>query len=39
MGAVSKIRVTYVAPDFDEPMSEEELKDWEYGNSLIHPSR
>ena len=22
--------ITYIAPDFDEPMSEEELKDWGY---------
>jgi prevent-host-death family protein len=22
--------ITYIAPDFDEPMSEEELKEWGY---------
>ena len=22
--------ITYIAPDFDDPMSEEELKDWGY---------
>ena len=30
IGGQNLLGVTYIAPDFDEPMSEEELKEWGY---------
>ena len=30
VGGQNLLGVTYIAPDFDEPMSDEELKDWGY---------
>jgi prevent-host-death family protein len=30
VGGQNLLGVTYVAPDFDAPMSEEELKEWGY---------
>ena len=30
VGGQNLLGVTYIAPDFDEPMSEEELKEWGY---------
>ncbi len=30
VGGQNLMGVTYIAPDFDDPMTEEELKDWGY---------
>jgi prevent-host-death family protein len=30
IGGQNLLGITYIAPDFDAPMSEEELKDWGY---------
>jgi antitoxin (DNA-binding transcriptional repressor) of toxin-antitoxin stability system len=30
VGGQNLLGVTYIAPDFDAPMSEEELKEWGY---------
>lgn len=30
VGGQNLLGITYIAPDFDAPMSEEELKDWGY---------
>ncbi|SNS93166.1 prevent-host-death family protein [Granulicella rosea] len=30
VGGQNLLGITYIAPDFDEPMSDEELKDWGY---------
>ncbi len=30
IGGQNLLGITYIAPDFDEPMSEEELKEWGY---------
>ncbi len=30
IGGQNLLGVSYIAPDFDEPMSEEELKEWGY---------
>ncbi|MBS1799579.1 MAG: type II toxin-antitoxin system Phd/YefM family antitoxin [Acidobacteria bacterium] len=30
IGGQNLLEITYIAPDFDAPMSEEELKDWGY---------
>ena len=30
IGGQNLLGITYIAPDFDEPMSDEELKEWGY---------
>jgi prevent-host-death family protein len=30
VGGQNLLGITYIAPDFDDPMSEEELKEWGY---------
>jgi prevent-host-death family protein len=30
VGGQNLLGITYIAPDFDEPISEEDLKDWGY---------